>query len=101
MRSNARARASTLVVMTSTADCVSGHAQQRQNESDDHEDDAYGPQDRNFGDEPNDEQDDAQDNHSVPPTFQDVNRVTGLRSVAVDLHQLPAPREANPDNTEL
>src|ERR1700693_1712943 len=63
-RANARARGVTAVVMTSAPDRVSRHAQQSQNEPDDHEDDAYGPEDRNFCDEPNDEQDDTKDNRS-------------------------------------
>jgi hypothetical protein len=62
-RPNARAKVGMSVVVASTADCVSGHAQQRQRESNDQDDDTYGPQDCNTCDEPNDEQDDAQDNH--------------------------------------
>jgi hypothetical protein len=59
-------RRRTSVVMASTADCVSRHAQQSQNEADDHEDDPYGPQNCNTCDKPNDEQDDAEDDHLDP-----------------------------------
>lgn len=55
------------VVVTPAAHRASGHSQQLQRNPNHHKDDADCPEDGNAGDEANDEQNDAEDYHLVPP----------------------------------